>query len=261
MLSGRAVVHVDLCQISAVFFGRKGLKSIHYFECVKQIAFLLCSFIALLRYSISGGGIYLGPGGLYDFFMTQRQIPSFPLRSGRVHEATGPAAPAFAAICAAQGQGPVLWIRESWRPEMPNPLGLLAFFDPARLLLAQAKDQTDMLAVAEESLRDGAVPLVIVAISRPLDLREGRRLQLAAKAGRATGLCLIGEGMGSNAAETRWSCSPVAEESDSTRMRWEIIKNKTGTVGSWDVRWDHAARRVHVVSPVGKRPGAEGAPD
>ena len=41
--------------------------------------------------------------------------------------------------------------------------------------------------MAEEALRDSAVALVLLEVTRPLDLREGRRLQLAAKTGAAPG--------------------------------------------------------------------------
>lgn len=183
--------------------------------------------------------------------MTDRHDMPFPLRTTRVHEACGPGASSFAAVCCVGVNG-VLWVREAWQSDVLNPVGLSAFFDPARLLMARTKDQTDSLAVAEEALRDGALPLVVVEITRPLDLREGRRLQLAAKAGNTTGLCLIPEGMGSNAAETRWHCAPVFDPADSTLMRWQLIKNKSGTLGDWHVRWDAAAHRLDVVSPPGK---------
>ncbi|MFG6081420.1 ImuA family protein [Paracoccus litorisediminis] len=131
-------------------------------------------------------------------------------------------------------------------------------------MIADTRNQTDTLAVAEEALKDGAIVLVVMEITRPLNLREGRRLQLAAKAGNATGLCLIPEGMGSNAAETRWRCSPVFDPEDggdSTLMRWEIIKNKKGTLGAWHVRWNAATHRLDVVSPVADGPGAATVPD
>lgn len=184
------------------------------------------------------------------------------LRRARVHEVGGPSAAVFAAIAAARAEGPVLWLREAWVAEMLNPLGLMPYLDPARLLLARPASQIDSLAAAEEALKDGAVPFVILEITRALDLREGRRLQLAAKAGGSTGLCIIPEGMGSNAAETRWHAAPVfdPEATDSTLMRWEIKKNKSGTLGAWNVRWDSEARRLHVVSPAGFGPGSAGAP-
>lgn len=194
---------------------------------------------------------------------------AFPLRAGRVHEVCGPGATAFAAVtCARARAGALIWIRESWQAEGLNPLGLVDFFDPARLVLANAPSAVDVLAVAEEALRDGAVALVLLEVTRPLDLREGRRLQLAAQAGGTTGLCLIPEGMGSNAAESRWQVAPLLDQgpgrpdhaTDSTLMRWQLIKNKSGTLGAWDVRWNRKTYRLDVVSPVAQRPGSAGAP-
>lgn len=184
----------------------------------------------------------------------------FPLRPARVHDACGPGAVAFAAMAAAE-LAPVLWVREAWLSDGLNPLGLAPILDPAGLLLARTRNQADSLAVAEEALKDGAFPFVVIEITRPLDLREGRRLQLAAKAGKTTGLCLIPEGMGSNAAETRWRCSPVFDGAavDSTLLRWELIKNKSGTLGGWHVRWDAASHRLDVVSSLAERSGSAGA--
>jgi protein ImuA len=186
--------------------------------------------------------------------MSHNLGPAFPLRPARVHEVCGPAAPAFAVCAAASLQGPILWLREAWLPELLNPLGLFPFLDPARVLLARPPSQTDGLALAEEALKDGAIVLVVLEITRPLDLREGRRLQLAAGAGGTTGLCLIPEGMGSNAAETRWRATPIfdAAGTDSTPMRWEIIKNKMGTLGAWNVCWNAQAHRLDLVSPAGE---------
>ncbi|GKY86505.1 ImuA family protein [Sinisalibacter aestuarii] len=192
--------------------------------------------------------------------MVSPDLIHFPLRKARVHEVSGPGAVSFAAVSAVRA-GQILWVREGWHGEMINPVGLAAFFDPACMLMARTRDQSESLAVAEEALKDGAVPLVVIEITRPLDLREGRRLQLAAKAGNSTGLCLIPEGMGSNAAETRWHCAPVFDADDSTLMRWEIIKNKSGTLRAWHVRWNAAARCLDVVSPAGERPGSSRASD
>ena len=141
----------------------------------------------------------------------------FPLRIGRVHEVGGPDAMAFAAIAAAQRQAGVLWVREAWPGEILNPAGLAPLVDPGRFLLARTATQAESLAVAEEALKDGAMPFVVIEITRPLDLREGRRLQLAARAGKTTGLCLIPEGMGSNAAETRWHIAPLLDAVDAVK--------------------------------------------
>ncbi|WBU53705.1 hypothetical protein [Paracoccus sp. SCSIO 75233] len=178
-------------------------------------------------------------------------ISAFPLLPARVHEACGPLAIGLAAVAAADA-GDVLWIRESWQLQNASIGGLSAYIDPSRLLLAQTKKQAETLAVAEETLRDGRVPLVVMELTAPLGLTAGRRLQLAAKAGHSTGLCLIPEGMGSPAAETRWHISPLPDPAsaaeDSTLQRWALIKNKSGTLGIWHVRWSQSARRLIVVS-------------
>lgn len=191
--------------------------------------------------------------------MPHFMITAYPLLSGRVHEVCGPSAVSFVLWYAHQTDADLLWVRERWQNEILNPQGFDGF-DAARLLIAATGDQTDTLAVAEEALRDGSVALVVLEITTPLSLTAGRRLQLAAKAGGTTGLCLIPEGMGSNAAETRWHCAPVFDPDDSTLQYWQLIKNKSGTVGAWHVRWDAEARRVAVVPPARKRPGSEGEP-
>ena len=183
--------------------------------------------------------------------MMEDMFTAYPLRPGRVHEACGPMARVFALRAGAQMSGGLLWVRQSWLPEQLNPAGFEGL-DPSRLLMAQAKDQTDTLAVAEEALRDGGLSLVVLDITAPLGLTAGRRLQLAAQAGGSTGICVIPEGMGSNAAETRWHCAPVFDPDDSTLQCWTLMRNKSGTTGSWHVRWDAQTRRIAVVSPARK---------
>ena len=92
--------------------------------------------------------------------------------------------------------------------------------------------------------------VVVTQLTKPVDLTAGRRLQLAAEAGKTLGVFLIPEGMGSNATETRWRCLPYFDAQDSTLHRWQLIKNKSGTLGGWVVRWDEQARRIIVVSKV-----------
>lgn len=181
-------------------------------------------------------------------------LPGVPLRAGRAHEVCGAGASGFAACLAGRIGSDVLWITQGWCAERINPLGYARFADPSRLLMVLTKTQDEALAVAEEALRAGAVPLVVIEVTEPLSLIAGRRLHLAAETGQSTALCLIPEGMGSNAAETRWRCTPVFAAEDSTRQRWEIIKNKEETLSTWTVYWDEEARSFHLVSPPGERP-------
>ena len=183
-------------------------------------------------------------------------LPS--LKRGRTHEACGPGARVFAA---AQARAPVIWIYPRHAPERLMPSGLARFLPPADLITAEGAREIELLWLAEEALRSGAAGLVVAELTEPLGLTPGRRLQLAAEAGGATGLMLIRDGAGCNAAETRWHCAPEpGTGADSTRHRWSLIKNKSGTLGEWTVDWDDAARRMRVVPPAGERPVAARAP-
>jgi protein ImuA len=177
---------------------------------------------------------------------------AYPLKIGRMHEACGSGAYFFALGNAAHRGGTVLWVREKRGSEQLDPLGFAHLVNPDDVLMALTQSQTESLAVAEESLRSGVIPVVVMELSDPLDLTAGRRLQLAAKAGKSTGVAIISDGMGSNAAETRWRCQPkydpIYDGADSTLQRWELIKNKSGTLGVWNVRWSQATRRINVVS-------------
>lgn len=138
------------------------------------------------------------------------------LARGRVHEGCGPARRTLAAfLMGREAATPVLWILPGWVPERPMPDGLLAWANPARLILVAARRPEDMLWAAEEALRSGAVPLVIADLLDPPALTPVRRLQLAAEAGAETvagaasappplGLLLTpGEG-GAAGADSRW---------------------------------------------------------
>ncbi len=197
--------------------------------------------------------------------------PFLPLFEGaglarsRAHEAFGAGARAFAAMVAgcvgAPGKEAVVWVRRAHDRRRLNPLGLADFVDPARILLAECERPVDILWTMEEALRLGPAGVVIAELSSPPDLKVSRRLQLAAEAGGVIGLCLVDDSPVANAAETRWFCapSPGADETDSTRWRLSLIKNKRGTSGAWEIEWDAQARSIAVVSRLAGGPdGAVG---
>ena len=171
----------------------------------------------------------------------------FPLKPSRCHEVTGTGTYSFASVCCGNTVGTAIWFVEGWVTEGVNPLGLQTHCDPHQVLVGKCSTPADVLAATEEALRSGVVPLVIAELTKPLSLIAGRRLQLAAEAGGSTGLMIVNDGMGSNATQTRWHVSPTYSSNDSTRMRWSLIKNKSGTLTDWEVRWDEAARRIFVV--------------
>lgn len=186
----------------------------------------------------------------------------FPLEVCRAHEVCGAGASAFAAMACSANQKnskrAVLWLQLDWQTSSLNPTGLMPFCDPSRIILAKVKNHQALLSCTEEALRSTAVSHVVTELHHPLDLTAGRRLQLAAKVGHTTSILIIPEEMGSNAAQTRWRCSPelmlsVSDEQNPitnglTVQHWELIKNKKGTLSSWKVSWDAQAHRVIVVS-------------
>ena len=186
---------------------------------------------------------------------------AFTLLRQRVHEAEGRDRRAFALFQAARHPGPLVWIFPSHAPEMPMLRGLPGGIGE-RLHLLRPVGEPDLLWCVEEALRSAPVALVIAEPEKPLALTAGRRLQLAAEAGRTTGLMLIHQDAGSNATETRWTCEALAgTAADSTLHRWALSKNKKGALGSWTVNWNGASAAFHMVSEARERHGpAENAP-
>ena len=128
-----------------------------------------------------------------------------------------------------------------------------------RLLWLQVSEPQARLWATEQALRCAGVQAVLAWLPQ-VRAEPLRRLQLAAAAGRTLGLMLIRQGQGSNATETRWSCAPlpnpaVPADADSTLHQWSLIKNKSGTLGDWTVRWNGASAAFHLVSKAGERPG------
>ncbi|HQU67378.1 MAG TPA: hypothetical protein PLI43_04205 [Albidovulum sp.] len=183
----------------------------------------------------------------------------FQLLKGRVHEAQGRGRVAFALLQAARSTGPIFWIVRTHDRDRPMPCALPDGV-VERLHFVEARNETDLLWTVEECLRAAPVALVIAAPEKTISLTAGRRLQLAAEAGGTTGLMLIQEGRGSNAAETRWSCNPLPGPQDSTRHRWCNNKNKKGTLGTHDVSWNGATAAVHLVTQAGERHQPEKPP-
>ena len=178
---------------------------------------------------------------------------AFTLLHKRVHEAEGRGRRAFALFQAARHLGPLVWILPSHAPELPMLRGLPRGVGE-RLHLLRPVGETDLLWCVEEALRAAPVSLVVAEPSSPLSLTAGRRLQLAAEAGRTTGLMLIRQDAGSNATETRWRFEPLAATAaDSTLHRWALIKNKKGTINDWAVNWNGTSAAFHMVSEARQR--------
>ena len=189
--------------------------------------------------------------------MTPRARPVLSLAAegpalalGRAHEIAGPARRVFAATAAGRMAGPVLWIVAGPQAGVLNPEGLRAFCDPARLVVARARRPLDGLWTAEEALRSGAAPCVVLETPEPPKLTPVRRLQLAAEAGaeaegaRDAPLCLVltPEGGSAAAVETRWWIDPLPGWATDPRpgggaARWRValLRDKAGPPGAWEM--------------------------
>ena len=177
----------------------------------------------------------------------------YQLHNGRVHEVCGPSAHSFAMAVCGEHEGTIIWIDETRQVEQVLPAGFMKFCNPGRIIFVSGRTHLDVLWMAEECLRSRAAAVVVIRLSQALDFTQGRRLQLAAETGKSLGLFLVPEGMGSNAAETRWHCTPCFDPNDSTFQQWQLIKNKSGTLRNWKVNWDEQAHRIIVVSKTGER--------
>jgi protein ImuA len=154
--------------------------------------------------------------------------PEVALARARAHEVTGSARVAFGLLAAARLAGPVLWLQPSWKAERLMGDGLRAILEPGRLLFGRARTATELLWAAEEALRTGLVPLVVLDLPEPPALTPVRRLHLAAEAGAAEGaaplaLLLTPEG-GAPGVETRWRVDPAPGWARPGAPRWRLTR-------------------------------------
>ncbi len=195
-------------------------------------------------------------------------LPGGGLARGALHEILGSdgAAHGFAAWLAArlaEDGRPVLWCRRG--RDLYGP-GLAALgLDPARLILARAGSDVDVLWAMEEGLRSGCLAAVLGEAEKASPT-AARRLQLAAEASGVTGLLLrSGAETSSCPAVTRWRVAATASGVDrygSPRPRWrlELLRCRHGLPASWIVeRSDDATGHLVVVADLLDRPAAPAA--
>lgn len=171
------------------------------------------------------------------------------LLRARAHELCGPARLSLAVLILGQCQGTVLWVLPSWLAGKPYACGLSGHLQPERVLLAQARRGEDLQWCAEEALRSGAAPVVVVEMPNLPDLTAVRRLHLAAQVGAeaaansgagAAPLCLIltaGDG-GAQGVESRWHMRAIALASapageGESAWRLERRRARTAPIAAW----------------------------
>ena len=123
------------------------------------------------------------------------QLADGGLRLGALHEvasedvswADDSAALLFMGGIAARLDGSVLWVLRS--RDLFAPALYQVGLDPERVIYAEARDDTELLAVMEEGLRHGSLAAVIGEAKR-VSTTATRRLQLAARDGDTLALML-----------------------------------------------------------------------
>ena len=155
------------------------------------------------------------------------------LRLGRVHQFIGSARRTLALIVAGHGSGFVLWIRPAADRERLNPDGAFAFLAPERIVFVAVSRSKDIAWVAEEALRSGSCPIVVIEMPTAPGIVAVRRLNLAANSSSVTpvGLLLTGTDDAPRA-ESRWRLSSV-HASDVTSWRLDRCKESGKPPASW----------------------------
>jgi protein ImuA len=146
--------------------------------------------------------------------------------------------------------------------------------DPASLLLVDCRNERELLAVAEEGLRNAGLAALLLEVSRMPDMTAARRLQLAAETGGVLGLLLcpgatgrhdatrrhdaraLGamapDSLSPSPAVSRWRASHApAGPGGSFRWRLELLRCRGGGAGKWMVDWNEKTHCLDLVSPTG----------
>jgi protein ImuA len=175
--------------------------------------------------------------------------PKVGLARARAHEVTGPARVGFALLAAARLEGPVLWLQPTWETDRLMGDGVRGFLDPGRLVFGRTRTAPELFWAAEEALRSGLVPLVVVELPAVPGLTPVRRLHLAAEAGAERGtaplaLLLTPEPGGAPGVETRWRAAAAPGWAIDGRPRWRLtrLRARTAPEEAWEVTLDPGGR-------------------
>ncbi len=175
------------------------------------------------------------------------------LATDALHEASGPGAVAFAAVLAGRLAGTTVWIASRERPSRLFPSGLSGLGLRMENLMFVTTSSRETGWAFEQALRSGAARVVVAEGNAPPDFTTSRRLQLAAREGATLGLLLAPERFGTaaaSAAETRWRVTPrpVQAPWSGPGYRLELIKNKKGSRGIWEIEWDGTTHCFHLAA-------------
>jgi protein ImuA len=196
--------------------------------------------IAALRAQLAVDGACRGPSLAFGIDAMDGRLADHGLDSHALHE-IAPASPALSDDAAAtlftaglaarfaEPGGTVLWAVTRFDLYAPglDQSGL----PPERLLFSEAREDNEVLALAEDGLRSGTLAAVVAEVNR-ITMTATRRLQLAAAEGQTPMLLF-----------RRWrrrAVCPLSEPSAST-TRWRIrshLSEPLGHAGIGRARWE-----------------------
>jgi protein ImuA len=146
------------------------------------------------------------------------------------------------------------WMRERGRPYARGLARLGA--DPGRLILVRAERDVQALWALEETLKSGAVAGAVGTVEQA-DFVAGRRLDFAARSGKACGVLLRAKAAEDlSAARVRWrigALPSVADRFDARApglMRWraQVVRRRDGTPAVFEWEQSDATPRLRLAA-------------
>ena len=167
---------------------------------------------------------------------------------------------ALARLLSAPDARPVALVTTAdWLSERGRPFagGMQAWgLDPGRLIWVRARREGEALWALEEALKSGAVAGGLATTAAPPFVAT-RRLEFAAREGRATGVILrAGPAEDLSAARRRWRIGALGSADDAfdpeapgaPRLRAQLLKRRDGPPGGWDLERDDETGGLRVVA-------------
>ena len=127
---------------------------------------------------------------------------------------------------------------------------------PSKVLLVRAEREAEALWAMEEALKSGAVAGAIAAAEQPPFVGT-RRLDFAARQGRAAGVLLRARGAGDlSAARLRWQVSALPSAPHpfdprapgALRLQAALTRRRNGPLGAWELEQDHETHRLRLAA-------------
>ncbi|WP_396594450.1 ImuA family protein [Brevundimonas sp. R86498] len=168
------------------------------------------------------------------------------------------------------GRGVALTVTRAWLAEYgrPHGPGLAGFGRREGVLLVITRTEADCLWAMEQALRSGGLDAVLGGIDS-VDLTRTRRLEFAARDGKASGILLRTRTGDLSAARRRWRVSTLSSASDAhdprapgrLSLRAELTRSRTERPGVWMLEQDDETHRLRLADRLaGDGPGAVGRP-